>query len=347
MFHGSEDPGLSTKQALLAYDLNVSSTAESAAPSDHGFLTVNDGHRLYWEEFGAPDGIPALHLHGGPGVTLGSSGYRHRWDLSRTRLVGFEQRGCGRSTPSASNPHVLADDFTTQKFIDDIEALRIYLGIEQWIINGVSWGSTLALAYALAHPNRVRGLVLFAVTTTSQSEIQWITEGVGSIFPEAWDRLSTFAGAHVPHYRSGTISLVEAYAAMLWSADTDLRDQASDEWALWEDTHISLGHKEVTRDPRWNDSEFRHTMTRLTTHFWANDGFCHPPILENLGRIQHIPAVFIHGRYDVSSPVSTAWKLHQGWAHSELIIAERDAHGGEEMVQLWTAANLKMINSAS
>ncbi|WP_159610256.1 alpha/beta fold hydrolase [Glutamicibacter sp. JC586] len=325
----------------------MSVQAETSTPSSSGFLEVNDGHRLYWEEFGTPNGVPALHLHGGPGGTLGSSGYRQRWDLNRTRLIGFEQRGCGRSSPSAADPCVPKSQFSTQKFIEDIEALRVSLGIDRWIINGVSWGTTLALAYAQAHPQRVVGLVLFAVTTTSRREVQWITESMGAIYPEAWHRLSSFAQQHAPAYDAGRIRLVEAYADMLWSPDLQLRDKASHEWALWEDTHISLGSGEVKRDPRWEDTTFRHTMTRLTTLFWARDGFCDPPILENLDRLQNLPAIFIHGRSDVSSPTSTAWKLHVDWPGSELHVVDADGHGGAEMVELWTNANLKMINHAS
>ncbi len=317
------------------------------SPNEHGFQSVSDGHRLYWEEFGSPNGIPALHLHGGPGGTLGNSGYRRRWDLSRTRLIGFEQRGCGRSSPSASDPNVPAEHFTTQKLIEDIEVLRKERGIEQWILNGVSWGSTLALAYAQAHPERVLGIVLFAVTTTSREEVQWITEMVGRIFPEAWERLSSFARAHVPEYDAGKLSLVEAYSLLLSCPDAQLRDAASLEWALWEDTHISLGAEKVIRDPRWSDPTFRHCMTRLTTRFWAHAGFGQPPILELVDRVKHLPAIFIHGRNDVSSPASTAWNLHQRWPGSELIICEGDAHGGTSMVEHWNQANTKMLNLAS
>lgn len=316
-------------------------------PTHHGLMPTDDGHQLYWEEFGRSDGIPALHLHGGPGGTLGASGYRNRWDLSRTRLIGFEQRGCGRSLPSAADANVEMESFTTQRLIADIETLRIELGIEKWILNGVSWGSTLALAYAQAHPERVIGMVLFAVTTTSREEVQWITEFVGALFPEAWNRLAGFASRHVPAYAAGELRLLEAYARLLSSNDLELRDAASHEWALWEDTHISLGSEQVVRDPRWQERSFRHSMTRLTTHFWAHDGFCQPPILENMAKIQHLPAVLIHGRADVSGPARTAWELHQLWPASSLVICEKDGHGGAGMVDHWTSANAKMLDLAS
>ncbi|MEG2423964.1 alpha/beta fold hydrolase [Glutamicibacter sp.] len=316
-------------------------------PAQQGLMPTDDGHQLYWEEFGSPGGIPALHLHGGPGGTLGASGYRNRWDLSRTRLIGFEQRGCGRSLPSAAAADTDIGEFTTQRLIADIETLRVGLGIEKWIINGVSWGSTLALAYAQAHPERVVGMVLFAVTTTSREEVQWITETVGALFPEAWDRFSRFASSRIPAYAAGELRLVEAYAQLLGSTDLELRDAASREWALWEDTHISLGSEKVIRDPRWHDRRFRHSMSRLTTHFWAHNGFCKPPIIENMAGIRNLPAVLIHGRADVSGPSMTAWKLHQLWPASSLVICETDGHGGAEMVDHWTSANANMLDLAS
>ena len=163
------------------------------SPRRVGMLDVTDGNTVYWEEWGSAKGVPALYLHGGPGGTLGAGRYRERCDLGRTRLVGFEQRGCGRSTPHASDPRVSLAGNTTAALVGDIERLRTHLGIEAWIVNGVSWGSTLALAYAQAHPERVLGVVLFAVTTTSRREVNWITEGVGAIFPEAWDRFARHA----------------------------------------------------------------------------------------------------------------------------------------------------------
>lgn len=156
-------------------------------------LAVDDVHRIYWEESGRPDGIPALYLHGGPGSGLGPGGYRMKFDPDRFRTVGFDQRGCGRSTPLATGPGYDLTRNTTQHLIADIEALREHRGVDRWLVNGVSWGSTLALAYAQAHPGRVTGLVLTAVTAGSRFEIDWITETVGALYPEAWDRVATHA----------------------------------------------------------------------------------------------------------------------------------------------------------
>ncbi|UEJ82541.1 alpha/beta fold hydrolase [Brachybacterium halotolerans subsp. kimchii] len=328
-------------------------------PRESGLLPVADGQSIYWEEWGAPDGVPALYLHGGPGGGLGRSGYRHRFDLERTRVIGLEQRGCGRSLPHASDPEVPLAAHTTQHLIDDIEALREARGVERWILNGVSWGSTLALAYAQSHPERVLGVVLFAVTTTRRREIDWITEGVGAIFPEAWDRFASFAEGAGIGYRRGEGRIVEAYARLVNSADAAVRDEASREWALWEDIHVSIGtggpgsrddaeHRglppAVRRDPRWEDDAFRLAFVRLTTHHWSHDGFLDPPLLENMAALEGVPAVLIHGRRDVSGPAVTAWELHRRWPGSTLVIDEQDGHGGTSMVESWSAANARLLD---
>lgn len=313
-------------------------------PRRHGFLPVGDGQQIYWEEWGAPNGVPALYLHGGPGGGLGASGYRNRFDLNRTRVIAFEQRGCGRSTPHAWQVPGNLEHQLTSSLVEDIERLRLHLGVQSWIVNGVSWGTTLALSYAVAHPQRVSALVLFAVTTTSRSEVDWITEGVGSIFPEAWDHFSCFARQHCAEYRAGQLSLVQAYAQLLNSPDPKLCDEASAQWALWEDTHVSLAAGDIIRDPRWEDARFRLAFARLTTHYWANAGFNDPPLVDQIGRIAQIPGVLIHGRNDISSPARTAWHLHKLWPASELIIQSDDGHGGASMVEQWSAANLRLLN---
>lgn len=292
-----------------------------------------------------PGGVPALYLHGGPGGTLGSSGYRHRFDLTLTRVIGFEQRGCGRSIPHASDIETSLDTNTTTHLISDIEVLRKSLGVEAWIVNGVSWGSTLALAYAQAHPERVNGIVLFAVTTTSRDEVDWITEVVGKIFPEAWDRFASHAEHRGIGFHRGQSRLVEAYAELMNSPDLPTREAASQEWALWEDTHISIGVGRFERDPRWENEAFRLAFARLTTHYWSNDGFCVPPLLECMGRIRDIPGVLIHGRRDVSGPSITAWEVHRNWPGSVLIIDDGDGHGGKSMVEHWSQANAQLVAS--
>lgn len=317
---------------------------EEPRPAHHGLLDVGDGQLGYWEEWGAADGVPALYLHGGPGGTLGTSAYRNRFDLARTRVVGIEQRGCGRSRPHASDPSTSLATNTTSHLIADLEALREHLGIDAWILNGVSWGARLALAYALEHPDRVLGIVLFGVTTTSRAEVDWITEGVGAVFPEAWDRFASHAERAGIGYVRGRGRLVEAYARLMESPDPQVRDAASREWALWEDTHISIGAGGYRRDPRWDDAAFRVAFVRLAAHYWSHDGFCSPPILQRLDRLAGIPATLIHGRRDISGPAGTAWHLHRGWPGSRLTIDEGDGHGGRSMVVRCRTANDELLD---
>jgi proline iminopeptidase len=306
-------------------------------------LAVGDGNAIYWEEWGAPSGIPAVYLHGGPGGTLRNSQYRNRFDLDHTRVVAFEQRGCGRSTPHVSDPSVSLTTNTTADLVHDIERLREHLGIESWIVNGVSWGSTLALAYAQACSARVLGIVLFAVTATSRREVEWITEGVGIVFPEAWDRFASHAEHAGIGYRVGDERLVEAYARLMEAEDPAVREAASQEWALWEDTHVSIGAGGLQRDGRWDEERFRHAFVRLTAHYWSNDGFCRPPILDQMDPLRNIPGVLIHGRRDISSPLLTAWELHRRWPGSRLVVDEGDGHGGGSMVSLWREANDQLV----
>lgn len=315
-------------------------------PVASGMLDVGDGNEVYWEEWGSAHGVPALYLHGGPGGTLATSQYREKFDLAATRVVGLEQRGCGRSTPHAADPLVSLEHQTTAHLIRDIECLREHLGIEAWVVNGVSWGSTLALAYAQAHPAKVLGIVLFAVTTTSRWEVDWITEGVSAIFPEAWDRFAGHAeDAGIGYRRGEGRRLVEAYSTLMESRDPAVRDAASHEWALWEDTHVSIGAGGFSRDPRWQDERFRHAFLRLTAHYWTHDGFCDPPIVDRMHRLEHVPAILIHGRRDISSPLQTAWRLHRRWPGSKLLVDEGDGHGGPTMVEQWRDANDHLITA--
>lgn len=312
-------------------------------PTASGMLEVGDDQQIYWEEWGSSDGVPALYLHGGPGGSLRSSLYRHRFDLDRTRVVGFDQRGCGRSTPHASASSTSLRHNTTAHLIRDIEQLREHRGIDAWIVNGVSWGSTLALAYAQTHPERVTGLVLFAVTTTSRREVDWVTEGVGAVFPEAWDRLASHAEQSGSGYTRGKGRLIEAYARLMEAPEPAVRDAASQEWALWEDTHISIGAGGFQRDQRWDDTRFRLAFLRLTAHYWSHDGFWEPPILERMERLNGISGILIHGRRDISSPLLTAWQLHRKWPGSRLIVDEGDGHGGAGMTERWRAANDDLV----
>ena len=324
---------------------------------------MGDGHEIFWEESGSPDGVPVLYLHGGPGSPL-TPGYRRSAPADRSRLIGLSQRGAGRSTPSAGavGPVDLAAN-TTEHLVADLELLREHLGIEAWIVQGVSWGSTLAIAYAQAHPERVLGMVLFAVTSTSRREVDWITEGIGPVFPEAWDRLAGFAERHGEFDRSdhgpGRLRLVEAYRRMLGSADAALTGEAAAQWCAWEDEHIRIGTggREIAAVPQ-QVTDRQLAFARLVTHYWAADGFvadwatpwgAEPGsgLLGGMARIAHIPAVLIHGRRDVSGPTLTAWELHRAWPASELVVVEDEGHGGPVMVEAWRAAVERLVADAS
>jgi proline iminopeptidase len=302
-------------------------------PFAHGVLDRPDGVSLFWETSGTPGGRPALYLHGGPGGGLGRGGYRRRFDPAKHLIVGLDQRGCGRSTPWAMDDLDHLDGNTTAVLIEDIEALRGHLGIERWLIHGVSWGTTLALAYALEHPDRVSELVLTAVTSGSREEVDWLTEGIGTIFPEAWQRFST---AVAP---AGGERLVEAYARMLRSPDPAARANAAGAWDEWESTHISLDPN-WTPGPLFEDPRERENFATLVTHYWANDCFLRGAarIRDRIGELRGIPGVLIHGRHDISGPAITPWLLHRAWPGSELHIVETEGHGGDEEMEFTRAA---------
>ncbi|QRE76624.1 prolyl aminopeptidase [Methylobacterium aquaticum] len=294
--------------------------------TESGLLTLAAGDRIYWETSGHPEGRPALFLHGGPGSGLGTGGYRRHFDGARYRIVGIDQRGCGRSRPLATSNLGRLSRNTTQAVIADIEAVRRHLGIERWLVTGISWGTTLALAYAQQHPDRVSALVLAAVTTTSRDEVTWITETVGRVFPEAW---YAFAAASD---RRGDERIVEAYARRLAGHDASDRRRAVRDWMAWEDMHVSLD-RSLPPGQKPDDPERDAVFATLVTHYWANDGFLHGPeaILAGMDRLRTIPGVLIHGRRDISGPAATAWQLHRLWPASRLCIVEAEGHGGPEI----------------
>lgn len=300
-------------------------------PISSGHLMVSDGDRIYWQTSGKADGKPALYLHGGPGSGLGNAGYRRWFDPEQYLVVALDQRGCGRSRPLVIDALDRIQTNTTERLIADIEELREHLGIEQWLVSGASWGSTLALAYAQAHPTRISEIVLYAVTTTSREEVTWITETVGAIFPEAWE---AFAKASD---RAEGERIVEAYARRMREGDAFDREQAAYDWGLWENTHVSL---DPAWEPRpWTTDAKTQVFSTLVSHYWAHDAFLtgDNAILKRMDRIAEIPGVLIHGRRDVSGPAVTAWKLHQQWPASELMIVESDGHGGAQMTETITS----------
>jgi proline iminopeptidase len=280
-----------------------------------------DGHDLYWEAVGNPDGTPALYLHGGPGSGAGPAVHR-RFDPAAYRVVLFDQRGCGRSRPLADVPMDLRTN-TTAHLLEDVERLRTLLAIERWIVYGVSWGVALALAYAQRHPERVAGMVLGAVTAGTRREIEWITWDMGRVFPREWERFVS----RPPQATTGT-QVCAAYARLLADHDPAVRDDAARAWCAWEDTHVSL-MPSWKPDPRFEDPVFRATFARLVTHYWSNGCFLEDgEILRGMDRLAGIPGVLVHGRYDVSGPLDTAWQLHRAWPDSELVVIGDAGHGG-------------------
>ena len=299
-------------------------------PFESGFLRTSDGADLYWERSGNPFGIPALWLHGGPGGSLGTGGYRRHFDPDRYLLIGIDQRGSGRSRPLIIDARGTLPEHTTARLIEDIELVRAMLNIQQWVVAGVSWGTTLALAYALTYPNRVRALALVAVTTTSRTEVDWITEDVGRVFPEEWNEFRESA-----HQRPGE-RIVDAYARRLATSEHNDREAAALAWDSWEGVHISLDNRNAHRAVH-EDPIKRQVFATLVTHYWSNDGFLtgDRAILGRIDQIAHVPAALIHGRRDISGPAVTAWQLHKRWPASTLTIIEDEAHGGvQEMLRL-------------
>ena len=292
-----------------------------------GMLEVGDGHALYWEVSGNPDGRPAVVLHGGPGSGC-SPAMRRLFDPRRYRLVLFDQRNAGRSTPSAAAPVVDLSANTTWHLVADLERLRHHLGIDRWLVQGWSWGVTLALAYAQRHPERVSELVLAAVTSGERRETGWITRVVGRVFPREWER---FRDAVPAAERDGDLSA--AYSRLLHHPDAAVRARAAQAWCDWEDTHVSLA---PGAEPRLSiaDPAFQLAFARLVTHYWSHGCFLdHGQLLRDAGRLDGVPGVLVHGRYDVSSPLDSAWALHRAWPGSRLVVVGDAGHSGGGMTQ--------------
>lgn len=295
-------------------------------PFATGMLDVGDGHRLYYEESGNPAGTPAVFLHGGPGS--GSAAWqRSLFDPVRFRIVLYDQRNAGRSTPSAAEPVVDLSSNTTPQLIADLERLRTHLGIDRWLVVGVSWGSTLGLAYAEAHPERVLAAAFGAITNTSTREVDWITRAMGRVFPREWER---FVAGVPAAERDG--NLAAAYSKLLHDPDPEVRERAARDWCAWEDTHVRT-FPGAAHDPRYDDPELRLRLARLVTHYWANAAFLPDgQLIRDLPRLAGIPGVLVHGRLDISSPPDIAWQLARGWPDADLVLVDDAGHGGGSWV---------------
>ncbi len=288
-------------------------------PHAHGMLDVGDGHRIHWEACGRPDGTPAVVFHGGPGSGCTARARRY-FDPSVYRIVLFDQRGCGRSTPHAGAPHVDLATNTTAHLLGDVEKLRVHLGIGRWLVFGGSWGSTLALAYAGAFADRVRALVLWGTATTTRAEIDWVTRGVGILLPEAWARFRDGIPA-----ADRDAAPVDAYHRLLMDPDARVREMAARDWCDWEIALVARPGK--SPDPRWNDAAFRLAFARLVTHYWRHGAWLVEGILlRQAGRMSGIPGVMVHGRLDLASPLATPWHLSRAWPGSELVVIDTAGH---------------------
>ena len=288
-------------------------------PYEHGWLDVGDGNSIYWEQCGNPDGRPAVVLHGGPGSGC-SKGMRRLFDPAAYRLVLFDQRNCGRSTPTAGDPTTDLSANTTWHLVEDIERLRERLGIDRWLVYGNSWGSTLALAYAERYADRVAAMVLAAVTMTRRSEIDWLYRGVGRFVPEQHERFLS----HLPEAERG--DPVAGYYRLLQDSDPAKQLAAARHWCEWENALVSIdpGWKP---EPRRLTDEFQRGFARVVTHYfhhnaWLEEG----QLLRDARRLAGIPRVLIHGRMDLGSPLETAWQLSMAWPEAELTIVESAGH---------------------
>jgi proline iminopeptidase len=294
-------------------------------PFDRGMLYVGDGNHIYWDVAGNPRGKPVVVLHGGPG-SGSSPSWRRFFNPKAYRIVLFDQRGCGNSTPHASDHSTDLVANTTPHLIGDLERLRAALRIERWLIFAGSWGTTLALAYGEGHRKRVSEMVLFSIATTSRREVEWITRHAGRFFPEAWQRFCEGAPATE---RGG--DLADAYARLLHDPDPTIREKAAKDWCAWEDSHLAI-RPDHRPDPRYDDPRFRMAFARLVTHYWRHAAWLEDGLLLNeAGKLAGVPGVLIHGRLDVSSPPDIAWSLARAWPGSELLLVQ-DASYGQKLV---------------
>jgi proline iminopeptidase len=289
-------------------------------PFDTGRLAVEPPHEIYYEQYGNPRGKPALFVHGGPGG--GSSRIQSRfWDPRKYRIVLFDQRGCGRSTPHAS-----LDNNTTWHLVADIEKLRKRLGIDRWQVFGGSWGSTLALAYAETHPESVTELVLRGIFMLRRREIEWFyQEGASRLFPDAWEHYL----AVIPEVERS--DLVSAYHKRLTGSDMEQRLRAAKAWSLWEAATSTLRPNGAMQSSMGRD-DFALAFARIECHYFVHKGFFEheDQLVRDVSRIRHLPSVIVQGRYDVVCPMETAWLLHRAWPEAELLVCPGAGHSAFE-----------------
>ncbi len=293
-------------------------------PYEQGVLEVDGGNLVYWETCGNPHGKPAVVLHGGPGSGC-SPWHRRLFDPSAYRLVLFDQRNCGRSTPHASALDSDLTSNTTANLIADMEQLRQHLDVDRWLVFGGSWGSTLALAFAERYPERVTEMILFGITTGRHKEIDWFFRGgVAIFFPEQWERLRTVLPVAE---RDGDI--VEAYYRRLNDANLTVRQRAAEAWCLWEST--TLAWPPSTRlAEQFTNPTYALAFARIVTHYmyhnvWLEDG----SLLRDVDVLDDIPGILVNGRFDFQAPIAYAWELNRVWPRAELVIVDNAGHAAD------------------
>jgi proline iminopeptidase len=289
-------------------------------PHSTGTLRVSSLHSIYYEESGNPDGKPVVFLHGGPGGGTDPK-QRRFFDPQAYRIVLFDQRGCGQSTP-----HAELRENTTWDLVADIEKLRSHLAIDRWQVFGGSWGSTLALAYAQTHPRRVSELVLRGIFLLRRAELLWFyQDGASALFPDAWEAFL----APIPSAERG--DLMKAYHRRLTSDDPATRLEAARAWSVWEaSTSFLLQRPDYIANAAGDD--FALAFARIEAHYFVHRGFLEreQQLIENIGRLRHIPSVIVQGRYDVVCPMASAWQLHRAWPEAELVVVPDAGHSAFE-----------------
>lgn len=287
-------------------------------PFDQRMLEVGDGHRVYVEQCGRPDGMPVVVLHGGPGGGC-SPAMRRYFDPSKYRVILFDQRGCGRSRPHAS-----VDNNTTWHLVRDIELIRETLGIKRWIVFGGSWGATLALIYAQAHPARAAALVLRGVFLMTQPELDWFYGGgAGKFWPDVWAKFTKL----IPEDEQG--DLIEAYHRRLFSGDVMLETRYARAWSAWENALASMASDGSTGE---SPAEYARAFARLENHYFRAGGFLSEDqaILKRMDKIQHVPGHIVQGRYDMICPPISANTLAAAWPNARLQMVPRAGHALSE-----------------
>ncbi|AFZ37139.1 prolyl aminopeptidase [Stanieria cyanosphaera PCC 7437] len=289
-------------------------------PYHEGKLQVSELHTIHFEQSGNPNGKPVIFLHGGPGGGI-TPMYRQYFEPNLWRIIIFDQRGCGQSTPYAE-----LRENTTWDLVSDIEKLREHLGIQQWVVFGGSWGSTLALAYSQTHPKSCLGLILRGIFMLRPQELHWFyQEGASYIFPDAWQEYLKPIRVEERH------DLLSAYYRRLTSENLQVRLEAARAWSVWEGSTSKLFPSESTIQ-RFGEADFAEAFARIECHYFVNKGFFKTPnqLLDNVDRIRHLPAVIVQGRYDVVCPMITAWELHQAWQEAEFIVVPDAGHSMSE-----------------